>query len=1181
MKNYHKLTAILFALAFTAVFIFAESPADKEKAAPAEYKQKLEQVKIKFFDLFHPVESDCVQNDNGLLWNGSRGFERYDLNYYLIHVHMAGITNLVSAKKYLSLVETAQPLKGAYVLTFWAPELLFQLPYEEVIDYYAALQDKNIPVPKIICEKIEEEHKNDPAFWNYNLSKIDRDIYVKTNKVSIASELLRDFDKTFPKEERKAKEKCVGARFVKLLEGPEKAADYLLKEIAGELDPNERQTLYLQAVSFNPNRDFKKKILEMLSADQDIPDPVLILSRCGSIFYLDASVAQLWERALCAKDPRSALAAWEVFVSHYWYILKPDRDVKTLFKVELQDERATRTRKLKDIFLDYLKSEAPFKEADFFQLLSEEELQEERKQTGREYIAYGFDQIISGRKKKLLFIMLVLDRKEELLAYGKRRAEKLAELENRFSAEDGSKGENAQEWNDFWHIYRDEAKRYGFMPLYKETLRAYIEKYPEKFQFVKNYCEVLYKEGQKKEAENFLSKYYPEEKLINHPEELQSYAELHKYHELPFDEKSTVKKIFEFGLQNDAEELAEGNQYLWERLWKGDNRDVRKEVREKIAALPKLGPSLLKRLKEISVKEDYEAILAGKRTESDSAENPDETQNKDKGNAKEKIAESEKSDDTVISGEWGLYYPKEVKKRYEACKQANDPEKERWALELALLNGRFTFDDIVEKLPKAWNEKRPLQAFQQSVWYLENTEMYLPGLSFLLKHFAKEERIPEERWLMVFESTEHHMGSATNVFVRHKSRFPFDFLNKLNGVRPIFSDHRTENAISAFYLKILTDKYTGKREPYSDVYSLLEDSYLDVYETRCITRSSLQYLFAIFVDSRTNDLIAALDGAIDLMRLCEDSHIFDFDYLALYLSKRVQNITLNAETDEGKTTVGLYLSIYERLFGMVEAKKNSAYTTLFQGMLRSALEQAFRAFAKADRYDEYWHYLKEDLKHFKGSEDLIPFISICGDIKKNRAFVLDMFIYFLLDFSSEEMAVLRGAPNYETLSKHFALGDAEEELKKVDVDERTYTNVMQKILNAAVARNDSNEVKRITWQLETYSKICKERLESRKKEIEERHKRLEEEEEEFSPFSSWDGRLEYRKKIYRDKELSREKEGEDPRATPSFFDEENWLTGNTLEDWNGKRKYLEKKWKEEAEKAKNEEDENAGNVGEE
>lgn len=1169
MKNSLKPIALLFALVFAAVFAFAETPAEQAEAAPTEYKQKLEEIKIKFYDLFHPVDRACVSNDETLLWHGTRGFERYDLNFLLIHSHMAGITNLANAMKYLSLVEQASPIKGAYILTFWAPELLFQLPYEEVMDYYAAMQEKEIPIPKIISEKIEEEHKTDPAFWNYKLSKIDRDIYVKTNKVSIASELLRDFDKTIPKENRNAKEKCVEARFINLLEGSENAAKYLLKEIANEKDPNERQTLFLKAVTYS-ERDSSYETLEALSADQDIPDLYKILLHCRRNFF-DVRFVPLWERVVFAKDPGSALEAWDLFISRYYYVFQKGGINDYLFSKE-ENEKFSKWRELKDRFLDYLKSEAPFKEEDFYKLLSEEELKEELKETGRERRCYALSDIVSGRKKKLLLLMQIFNREEELLAYGKRRAEKLAELEERSFTEAGGEEKFPEELDEFLIIYRDEAKLYGFMPIYKEAILSFVEKHPELFQPVKYYCEVLYKEGRKKEAEEFLSKNYPEEKLIRHPEELENYADLCKYNESPFDEKAAAEKIFEFWLPKDAEALAAGNQYLWERLWTGEYRDVRKAVREKIAALPKRGPALLKRLKEICTKEDYEAILTKTEAEPAPASNSPVTQTETKGGDKQEISESEGSDDADIQGEFGVYYPNEVKKRYEACKKTNDPEKERWALELALLEGRFDYKNIVQNLPLAWNEKRPLLAFQQSVWYIENTGMLLPGLSFLLDHFAKEKRIPEERWLRVFNNVSSYMGSETNVFVRRESRFSRDFLKKLNSVRPIFSDHRIENAISSYYLKILTDKFTGKIDIYSDVYSLLEDNYFDVYEERKINESSLQYLFAIFVDSRTNDLNAALGGVIDVIRLCQKSYFFEFDKLAALSLKKVENITLNAETDEGKTTVARYLSICERLFSIAEDRKNPALKTFFKSFLPGALEQAFRAFAKADRYDEYWYYLREDLKYFKGSEALRPFISICGDIKKNRAFVLDMFIYFLLDFSSEDMAVLRGVPNYETLSKLFTLGSAEEELRKVDVSENKYTNVMHKILNAAVARNDSNEVKRINWQLETYHKICQERLETKEKEREERRKKLKEEIDDFCPYSSIEGRIYYRKERLRDKELEREKEGKSPlEGENDVFD--RWL-GSVVrgrDDWNGRAEYMKKKWEKEAEKHKAEE----------
>ena len=188
----------------------------------------------------------------------------------------------------------------------------------------------------------------------------------------------------------------------------------------------------------------------------------------------------------------------------------------------------------------------------------------------------------------------------------------------------------------------------------------------------------------------------------------------------------------------------------------------------------------------------------------------------------------------------------------------------------------------------------------------------------------------------------------------------------------------------------------------------------------------------------------------------------------------------------------------------------------------------------------------------------------------------------MLDFSNEDLAVLGGAPNFETLSKYFALGDPEEELREVEVSESFYTNVMHKILNAAVARNDTNEVKRITWQLKTYPKFYKERLEREEKEREEREREWERKRDisiwNESPFSTDSQRIRYQKEKLREKELKDELGVPSDDDTVSddmaedLFDpaSEGWvLMGG--EDWDGHRAYMMKKWEKEAEKYKSDE----------
>ena len=79
--------------------------------------------------------------------------------------------------------------------------------------------------------------------------------------------------------------------------------------------------------------------------------------------------------------------------------------------------------------------------------------------------------------------------------------------------------------------------------------------------------------------------------------------------EWDLDEKALVKKIFDLWLEKDPEKLAEGNQYLWERLWTKDYRELRKEVRAKLMECPEPSDVVLKRLEEITAEQDFEEAL--------------------------------------------------------------------------------------------------------------------------------------------------------------------------------------------------------------------------------------------------------------------------------------------------------------------------------------------------------------------------------------------------------------------------------------------------------------------------------------------------------------------------------------------------------------------------------------------
>lgn len=1179
MKNYHKLTAILFALAFTAVFIFAESDSVKNEASRFEYENRLKKVRIKCDDLFFDGESGFSEENGTNFWRGSGSFED---DLIIVHPRMASVTNLVLAKEYLSLVERANYLKGAYILVFWAPEILFQLPDGEVIDYYRAMLEKEIPVPRRIKEKLEEDHYKDPAFWSLKLSKFNHNTHKSTNEVLAVKEILGDFDKAIPKEERKAGEKCIEAEFVYFLEGPEKAADFLLNEIAKEKDPSERQILYVKAASFYyPDQESSRKIIKALVGDKDVPDPLAIFGSChnaSGFGVLDHGLLPHWEKAMRAKDPQTAVEAWLLFDRHFNCMRFCDPDPENSREIPDKVRRflesymgsTSKFRPLKDNFLKYLREEAPFKEDDFFNCLFETELKAEHDKKD-DYIAETFP----GRLTCSLRVMRMFGQTEELNEYARRKIGAWQELEREYSGENGG-GENYPwQWQQFWGKYRDEAKLYGFLPFFKKEMLAFIEQNPDFFQIIKAYCEVLINEGKKKEAEEFLRKHYPEEKLLRNPGNLKGYVAHCKWQDIPCDEKALVRKIFDFWLEEDPSALAEKNQYLWERLWTKEYRELRKEVRTKLLALPQKDHYILKRLKELTTDEDYKVIAKAEEGEEQKQEETGSAAVANSGS----MPKQDFPDDIKITYDYrkyGLDYPAEVQRRFYDCKRDEDPEASRWAIELALMKGRPSYNDLVLKLPDTWNTNRNLLAFEQSVWYLGRTGMLLPALGFLLDRFYEEKRIPGDRWLQLFNSAKNSMSTETNLFnsSNDNRRFSPDFLERLQNVRSGYLDHKNENAIAAFYITAVRDRVCDSWRYWGEPDDV-EKKYKQIYKKYGCNKGSLKYLYAIYVDDRTNKLAKTLGDITGLLWVCEDINNFNIYDLEDVSTQIIRSVELNEATDS-------YLEIYHRLLRLAEKRRDKEATKIYEQKFRDAFVKDFEAFAKADKDEDVWYYLRDDLKHFKGRNDLTNLISVCGLIRKNRAFNLDIFINFLLDFSNEDLAVLGGAPNFETLSKYFALGDPEEELREVEVSESFYTNVMHKILNAAVARNDTNEVKRITWQLKTYPKFYKERLEREEKEREEREREWERKRDisiwNESPFSTDSQRIRYQKEKLREKELKDELGVPSDDDTVSddmaedLFDpaSEGWvLMGG--EDWDGHRAYMMKKWEKEAEKYKSDE----------
>ena len=463
------------------------------------------------------------------------------------------------------------------------------------------------------------EYPKDLTFWENKISEIDiewrfaDDTFLRcskdlTNELAKAEKLLADFEKAFPKESRSAKEKCVEAGLIYRLEGPEKVIDGLLLDLSTAKTAEERQAFY-NAIShfryfYKCKDEIKKKVVKALNQETCLSDPIKTKCLEATLGFSnrDLDTMLLWEQALRAKDPCTAVEIWRILEENHYLcliMLRPHFIEKVKDNIpKMTKEEAEASRKclaLKDNYLKYLREEAPFSEEEFYKRLAEAELNADKKSTHDHMIIMNIMEFFGEKAKPIDFI--------------ERKSAEWRALEEQFEHDDEDGTVYPWKCKGFWKTYRNEAFAFGCLDKFKEDLLVSIEKHPGFFEPVEIYCETLAREGKAEEAKAFLRKHFPEESLVLRPNILPSYVMLFRLQGWDINEKELVKKIFDLWLQKDPNGLAEDNQYLWERLWTRDCRDIRKKVREELADPSKASPAVLKRLKEITAEEDYVKIL--------------------------------------------------------------------------------------------------------------------------------------------------------------------------------------------------------------------------------------------------------------------------------------------------------------------------------------------------------------------------------------------------------------------------------------------------------------------------------------------------------------------------------------------------------------------------------------------
>ena len=791
-------------------------------------------------------------------------------------------------------------------------------------------------------------------------------------------------------------------------------------------------------------------------------------------------------------------------------------------------------------------------------------------------------------------------------------------------------GKYPEECEKYWLKRRKEAKRSGSLEQYKQDITHSIEKWPSFFTPVKFLCEVLIKEGKEDEAKAVLEKYYPEEKLIKHPDALKDYLDLHVYHDWKINENELLYKIFDFWFAEDPVKLANGNQYLWEQLWKRKYRYLRQKVREHIKSCDKYSDQLLTRLEEITTPEDFKEALReigrrkgidleftkGEEKISEQEKNRAfcEIKKKNEGgwtepyegndiiwqakDGKLEVTQRNHHRETSLLMDAMIYekdltkedpgfelYPEELEKM---CASSQEEETRRaWKAEAALLKSHPDFDDLLVRLPESFEKFPSKFDFRRSCWYLMKGGNPLASLNFLFKKFAddiRDHRISVAEWRKVLHVARDNLySSGTNyIFLAQKDVSP-DFLAKLSHLMPFWENYEFQNDIAAYYVKSLADN-TFTIFARID-WEYFEGFYKHTFNYYGFNRASLEYLSVL---SRKGD-----KG-------------WWFQSLFLELCQKVKKLKYHdirpiIQTDRSDDVLPVFMvgEYYEKIFAalyeLAEKTGTPEELTAARKEYAKALIKIFQSTCDYDKGDfSCGNYtVKKHIDLFKQDDLVQELVSGYFLVKKNRALALVHLYFHLLDFPEQSLSHIGGKADFKTLAAHFSIGDIRDELKKSSGWPLWYSEDMDKAISKAKARNDNEELA----VLKELEEVETELLEERDKKSEAYYKKLEKLHKDDPPWADRhhpsypffnDRLIDEKKEKFRQEEMEKEKRpATNSKKTDADLDPLDCIPKsiriNDYEefeaDWNGEREYLEKK-REEAEKAKKEEDENAGNASE-
>lgn len=790
-------------------------------------------------------------------------------------------------------------------------------------------------------------------------------------------------------------------------------------------------------------------------------------------------------------------------------------------------------------------------------------------------------------------------------------------------------GKYPEECEKYWLKRRKEAKRSGSLEQYKQDITHSIEKWPSFFTPVKFLCEVLIKEGKEDEAKAVLEKYYPEEKLIKHPDALKDYLDLHVYHDWKINETELLYKIFDFWFAEDPVKLANGNQYLWEQLWKRKYRYLRQKVREHIKSCDKYSDQLLTRLEEITTPEDFKEALReigrrkgidleftkGEEKISEQEKNRAfcEIKKKNEGgwtepyegndiiwqakDGKLEVTQRNHHRETSLLMDAMIYekdltkedpgfelYPEELEKK---CASFQDEEIRRaWKSEAALLKSQPDFDDLLARLPEGFEKTPSKFDFRRSCWYLMKGGNPLASLKFLFKYFPEDierRNISIAEWRRVLHVARDNLYSGTNyIFLAQKDVSP-KFLEALSFLMPFWENYEYQNDIAAYYVKTLADNTftTGARIDWE----YLEGFYKHALNYYGCNRASLEYLSLL---SRKGD-----KG-------------WWFQSLFLELCQKVKKLKYHdirpiIQTDRSDDVLPVFMvgEYYEKIFAalyeLAEKTGTPEELTAARKEYAKALIKIFQSTCDYDKGDfSCGNYtVKKHIDLFKHDDLVQELVSGYFLVKKNRALALVHLYFHLLDFPEQSLSHIGGKADFKTLAAHFSIGDIRDELKKSSGWPLWYSEDMDKAISKAKARNDNEELA----VLKELEEVETELLEERDKKTEAYYKKLEKLHKDDPPWADRhqlfffsDGLGDQQKIMFRQEEMEKEKQAvasgqkrdadQDPfeyipRGIRIYDYEEHEA------DWDGKLKYYKKHiWKTDQENEEKEEDENAGNASE-